>query len=123
MKRIVLLLAVAAFAYAAGAKQRDVFPWHLNGNDFVAQLAGEQGGSKWEQSPEAAAKRRYAEGYQAGVVDATQGKSWCAPNRMKPGEVDDRIWGELLKRRGSMPGSAADTLVELYAARFPCNAR
>jgi hypothetical protein len=39
---------------------------------------------------------------------------------MKPGEVDDRIWAELRGRAGSMPGSAADELVRLYAARFPC---
>lgn len=116
MKRWLLLLAVAASAYATGTKQRDVFPWHLTGDDLVAH----QMGDKWQMDAEATIKRRYAEGYQAGVVDATQGKSWCAPDRMKPGEVDDRIWGELKKRRGSMPGNAADVLVELYAARFPC---
>jgi hypothetical protein len=119
MKRCVILLLVAASAYATGAKQRDIFPWHLSGDDFVTRQIGE-GVSKWQQSAEATFNRRYAEGYQAGVVDATQGKSWCAPDRMKPAEVDDRIWGELVKRRGSMPGSAATALVELYAARFPC---
>ncbi|MFL6672401.1 MAG: Rap1a/Tai family immunity protein [Massilia sp.] len=116
MKRAALLLVACASAFAAGARQRDIFPWHLSGDDLVAQ----QMGNKWTQDANASAQRRYAEGYQAGVVDATQGKSWCAPDRMKPGEVDDRIWGELKKRRGAMPGSAAGVLVELYAARFPC---
>jgi hypothetical protein len=119
MKRIALLSAVAVAALAAGARQHDVFPWHLSGDEFVARQAGEAS-HKWEQSPQEAAKRIYAEGYQAGVVDATQGKSWCAPDRMKPAEVDDRIWAELLKRRGKMPGSAADELVSMYVARFPC---
>ncbi|TFW34613.1 Rap1a/Tai family immunity protein [Massilia horti] len=67
-------------------------------------------------------RRRFAEGYQAGVVDATQGKSWCAPPRMKPDEVDDRIWQKLVSRRGTMSGSAVGVLLELYAARFPCPA-
>lgn len=123
MRRAALLLVIAASAYAAGAKQRDIFPWHLSGDAFVAQQVGDPGIPKWEQGQGAAAKRRYAEGYQAGVVDATQGKSWCAPDRMKPAEVDDRIWDELLKRRGSMPENAASVLVELYAARFPCSRR
>jgi hypothetical protein len=59
-------------------------------------------------------------GYQGGVVDETQGNIWCAPARMKPGEVDDRIWSELRKRRGAMPGSAAAVLLVLYACRLPC---
>jgi hypothetical protein len=120
MKRTVLWLAVAVSAYTAGATGRDVFPWHLSGDDFVTQLMGEPASTKWEQDPNATFKQRYAEGYQAGVVDATQGKNWCAPNRMKPSEVDDRIWGELRKRRGAMPGSAAIVLIDLYTARFPC---
>jgi hypothetical protein len=97
-----------------------VFPWHLTGNDFVAQVSGQPGVDKWHQSPAAAYRQRYAEGYQAGVVDATQGKLWCAPPGMKPSEVDDRIWSELRQRAGTMPGSAAVELVRLYAARFPC---
>ncbi len=73
------------------------------------------------QRPYAAYQQRYAEGYQAGVIDATQGKLLCPPPGMKPTEVDDRVWAELRKRAGSMPGSAADELVRLYIARFPCN--
>jgi hypothetical protein len=67
-------------------------------------------------------RQRYAEGYQAGVIDATQGRLWCAPPGTKPSEVDDRIWSELRQRAGTMPGSAAAELVRLYAAHFPCPA-
>lgn len=115
MKRAALFLTLVV-ACGAAARPLGVFPWHLSGNDFVAQVAGQA------QRPDAAYAQRYAEGYQAGVVDATQGKLWCAPPGMKPTEVDDRIWGELRKRAGTMPGSAADELVRLYAARFPCPA-
>jgi hypothetical protein len=121
MRTAALILAV--LAAAAAARPLDVFPWHLSGDAFVAQVSGQPGVDKWHQEPNAAYAQRYAEGYQAGVVDATQGRLWCAPPRMKPGEVDDRIWDELRKRAGSMPGSAADELVRLYVARFPCPGR
>lgn len=115
MKRAALCLALLV-AYGATARPLGVFPWHLSGNDFVAQVSGQN------HRPDAAYAQRYAEGYQAGVVDATQGKLWCAPPGMKPTEVDDRIWAELRKRAGSMPGSAADALLTLYVTRFPCAA-
>ncbi|EKU82173.1 hypothetical protein ABIB42_005192 [Massilia sp. UYP32] len=115
MKRAALFLTLVV-ACGAAARPLGVFPWHLSGNDFVSQVAGQA------QRPDAAYAQRYAEGYQAGVVDATQGKLWCAPPGMKPTEVDDRIWAELRNRAGTMPGSAADELVRLYAARFPCPA-
>jgi hypothetical protein len=119
MRRALLCLAFIA-ACGSAAAPLGVFPWHLSGNDFVAQVSGQPGVDKWHQSPDAAYRQRYAEGYQAGVVDATQGKLWCAPPGMKPSEVDDRIWDELRRRAGAMPGSAAAELVRLYAARFPC---
>jgi len=122
MKRAALYVALL-MACGAAARPLGVFPWHLSGNDFVTQVSGEPGVDKWHQSPNAAYQQRYAEGYQAGVVDATQGRLWCAPPDMKPTEVDDRIWDDLRKRAGTMPGSAAAELVRLYVARFPCPER
>lgn len=119
MRRLVLLL-ILADACCVAANPIAAYPWHLSGNDFVTQVSGQPGVSKWEQRAEVAYEQRYAEGYQAGVVDATQGRLWCAPPNMKPGEVDDRIWPDLRSRAGSMPGSAAAELLRLYAARFPC---
>lgn len=119
--RAAVLVGAALVACAVAASPRDVWFWHLSGDDFVKQMIGESNVSKWDQSAKATYEQRFAEGYQAGVVDATQGKLWCAPPRMKPAEVDDRIWAELRKRQGTMHGNAAETLIELYAARFPCN--
>src|SRR5690606_30143970 len=77
MRRAALFLTLVV-ACGAAARPLGVFPWHLSGNDFVAQVSGQPGIDKWHQSPTAAYQQRYAEGYQAGVVDATQGKLWCA---------------------------------------------
>lgn len=124
MKAATVALTLALLTgYVGAARQLGVFPWRLSGNDFVASVAGQPGTDKWHQSPDAAYRQRYAEGYQAGVVDATQGQLWCAPAGMKPSEVDDRIWAELRQRTGNMPGNAAAELVRLYAARFPCPGR
>lgn len=119
MKRTALYF-ILVVACSATARPLGVFPWHLSGNDFVVQVSGQPAVDKWSQSPAAAYQQRYAEGYQAGVVDATQGRLWCAPPGMKPTEVDDRVWEEMRNRAGSMPGNAAVELVRLYTARFPC---
>jgi hypothetical protein len=117
------LCVIGMVACAVAASPLGVYPWHLSGNDLVQHLVGEPGVTKARQSAQALYDQRYAEGYQAGVVDATQGRLWCAPPGMKPGEVDDRIWGKLRGRAGSMPRSAADELIGLYAERFPCPVR
>jgi hypothetical protein len=119
MRRAALCLTLVV-ACVAVARPAGIFPARLSGNDFVAQVSGQPGVDKWHQNLNAAYAQRFAEGYQAGVVDATEGRLWCAPVGMKPGEVDDRIWAELRGRSGSMPGSAAGELVRLYATRFPC---
>lgn len=93
---------------------------HLTGDEVLTHQLVPSGLTKWDQSREDTLKREYAEGYQAGVVDTTHGRSWCVPSRMKPGEVDDRVWVEMKKRRGTMPGNGAKILLDLYNARFPC---
>lgn len=116
----VLLLVVAASAYAAGAKTRAIFPPRLSGDQLIADLLGNADLPKSEQSPKILYAQRFAEGYVAGVVDATEGSVWCAP-AMKRHEVDDRVWTELYKRpRGSLPGNAGALRLEQYVAKFPC---
>lgn len=118
--RCAVLCAVLTLICGAAAQPLGAFTWHLSGDRFVAKVAGQPGVDKWSQQADAAFQQRYAEGYQAGVVDATQGRLWCAPPGMKPLEIDDRIWDELRGRAGSMPGNAAAELIALYVARFPC---
>lgn len=100
------------------------FKPYLSGDQFVTWLIGDlrtPGVSKWDQSPEVSNKQRYAEGYVGGVVDATQGSSWCATRRIKPDELDERGWRDLIDRpRGSMPGSAATLLLEQFTVQYPC---
>lgn len=120
VKRGAALYVVLALACGAMARPAGVLPWHLTGDSFVTQMSGQPGVDKWHQSPNAAFQQRYAEGYQAGVVDATQGRLWCAPPGLKPAEVNERVWSELRGRAGSMPGNAAVELVALYVAKFPC---
>lgn len=101
------------------------FTPRLTGDVFIAQLVGEAarpGKSNWDQSPETTNKQRYAEGYIAGVIDATQGRSWCAPRRLKPMAVQSGVLTELdkAKARGRLPSNAAQFLLVLFNAKFPC---
>lgn len=101
------------------------FKPRLTGDEVLSHQLVPAGHTKWDQTGEATLKRTYAAGYQAGVVDTTQAYAWtwCAPRTLKPAEVNDRVWSELKKRRGSMPGNGAAVLLGLYTKRFPCNRR
>lgn len=104
MRRTALILMLCTGVVLAA--KRDVFLYHMTGDDFLGQYTiGRQG---------------YAEGYLAGVYDATQGKGWCAPHGLNPDEIDDAAVGALKKRRGTMHGNAAESIAKAYADRFPC---
>ncbi len=98
---------------------------HLTGDEFIRLLTGRIGKSpatSSDQSADATNKQRYAEGYLAGVIDSTQGNSWCAPQKLKPMEVESRMLTELDKRiaRGPIAQNAAPLLLALFNEKFPC---
>jgi hypothetical protein len=106
---VIFMLAVATCAYPAGVTR----PPHMTGDQFIAELRGGPSVQRLFDKP-------YALGYLAGVVDATQGRTWCVPLRLKPDEADDQVLDELAKRPiGSIPGIAAAVLLERYKVRFP----
>lgn len=105
----ILMLVMAAGAHAAGIKR----PPHITGDQIIAELRGGTDAQRLFDKP-------YAQGYLAGVLDATQGRSWCMPPGLKPEVADDQVLEGLAKRQvGSMPGIAAAVLLEQYKARFP----
>jgi hypothetical protein len=61
----------------------------------------------------------YARGYIAGVADATEGNTWCAPTALSPAAIDAQIVDALAERSGAMPGIAAVELIKQYSSRFP----
>lgn len=93
------------------------FPPHLSGADFVRWW---RGGPELPAEQPARMQREqvYADGYLAAVVDLTQGKDWCSPAGMEPGERDDRVISALEQMKGN--GNAAKLLLARYVARFPC---
>lgn len=102
-----------------------LFTPHLTGDEFIRQLTGQIGDSSTPssgQNSDATNKQRYAEGYLAGVIDSTQGVSWCAPRKLKPMEVESRMLTELDKRMAAdpLPDNAAQLLLTLFNEKFPC---
>jgi hypothetical protein len=111
VRYVIPMLALLATAHAAGVKR----PPHMTGDQFIAELGG-------APTVQRLFDRHYAKGYMAGVVDATQGRTWCAPSGLKPDTMDDQVLDELAGRPvGSMPGIASDVLLELYSTQFPAN--
>ena len=65
--------------------------------------------------------RNFADGYVAGVVDATRGVLWCAPDSLKAVEVDgDVMWSLKALSKDERKGAAAERLIKLLSRRFPC---
>lgn len=98
------------------------FTPYLTGDAFLRQLNATSGAESTIKD-QTIDKQRYAEGYLAGVIDATQGGSWCAPRRLKPMEVESRVLTEIDKHAAvySIRGNAASLLLELFNAKFPCS--
>jgi Rap1a immunity proteins len=81
----------------------------LTGDQFVSWLLGD-----------VLERERYVAGYAGGVVDATEGVDWCAPARIKPHELEERGWANLVDRpRGSMPENAAVLLRQQFISKYP----
>lgn len=115
MKTAVLMLLAAGAASAATVQ----FPAHLSGAQFLIWW---RGGPELpaEQPPKVQRQAVYAQGYLDAVVDLTQGKEWCSPANMEPGERDDRAITALEQARVQGNGNAARALLAQYVARFPC---
>lgn len=66
--------------------------------------------------------RQYADGYLAGVADASEGALWCNRYAVKPHEVDAEIMGVLKSMAASKASRtvAARLVTEALASRFPC---
>lgn len=77
--------------------------------------------SRSDNSPYADAERHAMAGYLAGVSDATEGKDWCDNGRVKPGEIDSEVLGDLGKRpRDGLRASAAVLVTHVLRQKYPC---
>lgn len=125
MKPILPLSAVAALLCISSfaASNPGVYA-RYQGYQLVTELLGTPGTPKSGQEPNVTYAQRYAEGYMAGIADATQGKVWCAPPILKEGEIDERVYlalralpADQLKR------NAATLVLDHLSTTFPCPAR
>ena len=66
---------------------------------------------------------RRAESYMDGVHDATEGKGWCydAKSKPKPDTIKETvIWTLRAMPPDQLKRNAADLIVEILAAKYPC---
>ena len=64
-----------------------------------------------------------AESYMDGVHDATEGKGWCydAKSKPKPDTIKETvIWALRSMPSDQLKRNAADLIVEILAAKYPC---
>ncbi|WP_051421403.1 MULTISPECIES: Rap1a/Tai family immunity protein [Burkholderia] len=77
--------------------------------------------SRTDNGPYANAERHVMTGYLAGVADATEGKDWCGTGRVKSGEIDSDVLGELRKLpRDALKAGAAGLIVNALRQKYPC---
>ncbi|MDR3158671.1 MAG: hypothetical protein LBU11_06605 [Zoogloeaceae bacterium] len=88
-------------------------------NDPAPRLTGERLLQYF--SSEEALERAFADGYLAGIADATQGKSWCIAWEQKPHEIDADVFHALRKLpRERLREKASLLVIEALKGRFPC---
>ncbi|MBR8178454.1 Rap1a/Tai family immunity protein [Burkholderia ambifaria] len=79
------------------------------------------GMSRTDNTPYADAERHAMTGYLAGVADTSQGKDWCDNGRVKPGEIDSEVLGDLRKLpRDALKASAASLVTNVLRQKHPC---
>jgi hypothetical protein len=97
---------------------------HFSRAQLVTDLRGTPGVPKADQQPSVLYKQRYAQGYLAGVMDATEGVMWCRPAAIKPGELEELVWSALQERKETTSDAgAAKEVISVLRFRFPCTRR
>ncbi|KVG72914.1 hypothetical protein WJ47_09140 [Burkholderia ubonensis] len=77
--------------------------------------------SRADNSPYANVERHVMTGYLAGVADSTEGRDWCGTGRVKSGEIDSEVLGELRKLpRDALKVGAAGLIVNVLRQKYPC---
>ena len=95
----------------------------FSSSQLITNLRGSPGIAKADQTPVILYKQRHAEGYLAGVMDATEGVAWCRPSRGKPGELEEMVWVTLARSPNRNSHSAATDVVQTLRSIFPCPQR
>ncbi|MET3820343.1 MULTISPECIES: Rap1a/Tai family immunity protein [Burkholderia] len=79
------------------------------------------GMSRTDNTPYADAERHAMTGYLAGVADTSEGKDWCDNGRVKPGEIDSEVLGDLRKLPNvALRANAAGLVIRILQQKYPC---
>ncbi|VWD41013.1 hypothetical protein BLA50215_05382 [Burkholderia lata] len=80
------------------------------------------GMSRTDNTPYADAELHAMTGYLAGVADTIEGKEWCDNGRVKPGEIDSEVLGDLRKLpRDALKARAAGLVTNVLRQKHPCH--
>lgn len=112
---LAVLAAITSFSYA----QPTGAPGRLSGSQAVERWIGP---SKFDRTEAQQYELQFVDGYLAGVADATEGKEWCATQKVKAHEIDAYLVWSLKEMRADelQRTAAAKLMVALLAKRFPC---
>ncbi len=67
------------------------------------------------------AQRRLAEMYLIGVLDSTEGKTWCGYNIALPGSIQEQVYIGLKKASpDSLNGRASEIINSILSEKLPC---
>jgi hypothetical protein len=119
MKKILVCMSAIVFTAASSAASAEP---RLTGQQLLERW--KPGVSSFELGANELLDRNFADGYVAGVVDATRGLLWCAPTSLKGVEVDgDVMWSLKALTKDERKGAAAERLISLLSQRFPCKGK
>jgi hypothetical protein len=105
-----LLTSVLCSPLFAGPQQITADSVNLSTGDFLPEFVN--------QSPE---RRAAARLYLLGVLDATEGKSWCSYSQLKTATINEFVFEYLKKQPSERLAIRASVLIEEALQKsFPC---
>lgn len=122
MRRL-LLIILAATSVGAVAQPVSVTPWMTGQRLVDLQQTPPNTRNNLQLPPSQYLNDQRAESYMDGVHDATEGKGWCydAKSKPKPDTIKETvIWALRSMPSDQLKRNAADLIVEILAAKYPC---
>lgn len=122
MKKLVSLLAAITLSSCSAADENPIVIKEGGGQRMVAEnlsMTAESLLKAYMSSNQE--QRRFAEMYVVGVLDSTEGKSWCGFKIASPSAIQEQVYSALKKAAGVSPKKRASIIIESHLMNLlPC---
>lgn len=122
MKKINVLLAAITLSSCSVASEKSIVVQEGEGERLIAENLSMTSDSLFKAYMSSNVElRRFAEMYVVGVLDSTEGKSWCGYKIASPNAIQEQVYAALKTAAGTSPKMRASTVIESHLMNLlPC---